>query len=99
MSKHTPGPWKVISEQTAREFEVFEVAQVAHLRVTPDRSGDTFAIAGDAYADAGLIAAAPDLLSVCKELAASAAYWSDYDVPVGIVARLRAAIAKAEGSA
>ena len=43
------------------------------------------------------MAAAPDLLSVCKELAAPAAYWSDYDVPVGIVDRLNAAIAKAEG--
>jgi hypothetical protein len=50
-------------------------------------------------ADIRLLVAAPELLSVCKELAASAAYWSDYDVPVGIVERLRAAIAKAEGSA
>jgi hypothetical protein len=66
MSKHTRGPWKVISEQAAREVEVFEVAEVAHLRVTPDRSGDTFAIAGDAYADAHLIAAAPDLLEALK---------------------------------
>jgi hypothetical protein len=50
------------------------------------------------HPDARLIAAAPDLLTVCKELAASAAYWSEYDVPLGIVDRLKAAIAKAEGT-
>jgi hypothetical protein len=49
-------------------------------------------------ADARLIAAAPDLLAVCQELAESAAYWSEYDVPLGIVDRLKAAIAKATGA-
>ena len=37
-----------------------------------------------------------ELLTVVKELEESAAYWSEYDVPLGIVDRLRAAIAKAE---
>ena len=46
---------------------------------------------------ANLIAAAPDLLSVVEELEESAGYWSEYDVPLGIVDRLRAAIAKAKG--
>ena len=36
------------------------------------------------------------LLAICKELAESAAYWSEYDVPVGIVDRLRYAIKQAE---
>lgn len=36
------------------------------------------------------------LLAVTKELQESAAYWSEYDVPLGIVDRLNAAIAKAE---
>ena len=49
--------------------------------------------------NARIAAAAPDLLSVCKELAECAAYWSEYDVPLGIVERLNAAIANAEGSA
>jgi hypothetical protein len=49
--------------------------------------------------DIRLLVAAPDLLAVCKELAESAAYWSEYDVPLGIVDRLNAAIAKAEGKA
>lgn len=36
------------------------------------------------------------LLAVAKELQESAAYWSEYDVPLGIVDRLNVAIAKAE---
>lgn len=46
--------------------------------------------------DARLIAAAPDLLAVLQELEESVDYWSEYDVPLGIVDRIRAAIAKAE---
>ena len=45
--------------------------------------------------EAKLYAAAPDLLAVCHELVESAEYWSEYDVPIGIVDRLNAAIAKA----
>lgn len=44
--------------------------------------------------DAALIAAAPDLLAICDELLECAGYWSEYDVPIGIVERLRAAIVK-----
>lgn len=95
MNKHTPGPWKIISEQTAREVQVFEVAEVAHFRVTPDRSGDTFAAAGDAYADARLIAAAPELLAALQRL------FADNDVRAaaekGAIASARASIAKATG--
>lgn len=46
-----------------------------------------------------LAAAAPDLLAVCEELVESAEYWSEYDVPIGIVDRINAAIAKAGGTA
>ena len=37
------------------------------------------------------------LLAVCEELSACAEYWSEYDVPLGIVERLDAAIAEAKG--
>jgi hypothetical protein len=37
-----------------------------------------------------------ELLAVLKELQESAAYWSEYDVPIGIVDRINEAIAKAE---
>jgi hypothetical protein len=50
-----------------------------------------------AKGNARLIAAAPTLLAVAEELAACSEYWSEYDVPLGIVERLRAAIAVAKG--
>jgi len=48
-----------------------------------------------ALANARLIAAAPDLYSVLSELEESADYWSEYDVPLGIVDRIKAALSKA----
>jgi len=36
-------------------------------------------------------------LAVLEELRESASYWSEYDVPVGIVERIEAAIRKARG--
>ena len=39
-----------------------------------------------------------ELLAVLQELQESAAYWSEYDVPLGIVSRINNAIAKAIGS-
>ena len=50
-------------------------------------------------ANAYLIAAAPDMLAVLLDLQESASYWSEYDVPLGIVDRINAAIAKATGDA
>ena len=46
----------------------------------------------EALANAQVLLAAPKLLAVCVELLESAAYWSEYDVPLGIVGRLRAAV-------
>ncbi len=40
-----------------------------------------------------------ELLAVCQELEQSASYWSEYDVPLGIVDRIKSAIAKATGGA
>lgn len=46
---------------------------------------------------ARLIAAAPDLYDACKEMQEAWAYFSEYDVPINLKAKLDAAIAKAEG--
>lgn len=46
---------------------------------------------------AAMIATAPELLSVLEELEESAAYWSEYDVPLGITDRIRTALKKARG--
>ena len=49
-------------------------------------------------ANAQLLCAAPDMLNVLLELQESSSYWSEYDVPIGIVARISSAINKAVGS-
>jgi hypothetical protein len=91
MSKHTPGPWNAADKRPRSQgFSIFA-------------DGQYVAFVGDSDAvtpcedNARLIAAAPDLLAVCQELEESVEYWSEYDVPLGIVDRIRAAIAKATG--
>lgn len=89
MIEYTKGPWKVITEAAALEVEVFEIAEVSHFRVIPDRS-DTWSSQGDAFADARLIAAAPDLLDVLQEIV-------DRGLSMTRIDKARAAIAKATG--
>lgn len=50
---------------------------------------------GPSAADLQLAATARQMLSVLQELKESASYWSEYDVPLGIVDRIDAAIAAA----
>ena len=52
---------------------------------------------GELTANARLMAAAPALLEVLQELEESSAYWSEYDVPLGIAERIKGAIALATG--
>lgn len=47
--------------------------------------------------EANLLAAAREALAVLTRLADSAAYWSNYDVPVGLVADVDAAKARLAG--
>ena len=91
MSKHTPGPWNIGTKNGARVWS---------------ENGETLIADADASeslrkeikkANARLIAAAPDLLAIVKELQESVSYWSEYDVPLGIVDRINTAIAKATG--
>ena len=103
-AKHTPGPWKVISEQTSREVEVFEIAEISHYRVIRDARGDGFDAQGHDLADARLIAAAPELLEALLELLAAGenSVTADDDVAAMLrfgdaVSAARAAIAKATG--
>lgn len=87
MSKHTPGPWQW-HRKTKWGYDSLSPA-VIH--------GTVEGLIDVDENDARLIAAAPDLLAVLQDLEASAPYWSEYDVPIGIVDRIRAAIAKATG--
>lgn len=94
MKLHTPGPWdRIIADgYTVRHPQVYsDAGPVANATWLGDGRID------ELNANARLIAAAPELLAVLQELAESAEYWSEYDVPVGIVDRINDAIAKAVG--
>ena len=103
---HTPGPWTAEyccytdSETTAvgeGSFQILDgpdsrTAAVLCTRLRwPER-------AREMEANARLIAAAPALLEVLQELEESSGYWSEYDVPLGIVERIKDAIALATGT-
>jgi hypothetical protein len=98
-AKHTPGPWKVISEAAAREVEVFEIAEVSHFRVICEGRGDGFSSAGNAYCDARLISAAPTMLEALLECVEPLEPGEDCPLPPAIYNKVCAAIAKATGSA
>ena len=96
-AKHTTGPWVIHPDDDLHPEYLGHV-------MTRDGCAAADCILEwssieecEQIANARLIAAAPDLLSICQELEESADYWSEYDVPIGIVHRLRAAIAKATG--
>ena len=77
MSNHTPGPWSEPCNYSATRFEV-------------QGDGKQVAVVNK-IEDARLIAAAPELLEICKQVVANGGT-SD-------IAAMRAAIAKAEGGA
>lgn len=90
MSNHTPGPWHVTAGHRS----------IRPSFISPGENGgfaicEMYADGRDFTANARLIAAAPQLLAVLEELSESAAYWSEYDVPIGIVDRINDAIATA----
>ncbi|MBX9834632.1 MAG: hypothetical protein K2X65_00465 [Burkholderiaceae bacterium] len=80
---HTPGPWTVLRA---------DWDEAGNARYTLD------GITTIGINDARLIAAAPTLLEVLQELEESSSYWSEYDVPLGIVERIKDAIALATGT-
>lgn len=83
MNKHTPGPWQILIT-----LEICaDNKHICEMKSWMDED----------QANAQLISAAPDLLKVLEELRECSDYWSEYDVPLGIVDRINAAIAKAKG--
>ena len=82
-NKHTPGQITALSDQF-----IFHPAS---------RSIDEIEMAGEIMRD--LLKQRDELLSICAELRESAEYWSEYDVPLGIVERLTVAIASVKGGA
>lgn len=104
MSKHTPGPWYPDPKGYVWRRPLTDLYEYGGA-VAGDKPLATVCKGwwGEneqgypVEANARLIAAAPDLLAVCQELEQSAEYWSEYNVPLGIVDRIKAAIAKATG--
>ena len=82
-NKHTPGQITALSDQF-----------ICH---PASRSINEIEMAGEIMRD--LLKQRDELLSICAELQESAEYWSEYDVPLGIVERLTAAIASVKGGA
>lgn len=82
-NKHTPGQITALSDQF-----------VCH---PASRSINEIEMAGEIMRD--LLKQRDELLSICAELQESAEYWSEYDVPLGIVERLTVAIASVKGGA
>ena len=107
--KHTPGPWEVtpahqtsgwgtcvggarniIARLTGRDKAVKE-ANARRIVAAVNACEGISTEALEAGAVGGLVA-------VVEELLESAAYWSEYDVPLGIVDRMRTALDKAKGA-
>lgn len=99
MSKHTPGPWQwMMWNGHFRELRGPNGVAIVFPQVDVDadnRLAVHVIVAGDNPGDEYLIAAAPDLLTACRE----ALHWMGQDSrgEEDCVNLLRAAIAKAEG--
>jgi hypothetical protein len=91
MAGHTPGPWRASKSPKDGWFIVDRDDHLAHnlLYGLPD---------AELEANARLMAAAPELLALCREaLAAVEALDEEYPSDDRLAARIAAAIAKAEG--
>lgn len=90
-TKHTPGPWEPISDNG----DLFNIAVISRgadcVVVRVDRRNDAnVAYCDRAEADARLIAAAPDMLQLLKQIDNVGYGFREFDA-------VKAAIAKAEG--
>jgi len=101
---HTPGPWTIISHDMGDEDIMFlptgirgsdgkTIISFDGGLCPEDFEGDVAAI----RANAALVASAPEMLELLLELRECAEYWSEYDVPLGVVKRLDETIRKARG--
>ena len=80
------------TEQTMRDYQ-----ELAAKRLEEIERLKEIEMAGEIMRD--LLKQRDEMLSICAELQESAEYWSEYDVPLGIVDRLKAAIDSVKGGA
>lgn len=94
-TQHTPGPWSVTDVDKLLRVGAAGAGDIAHVFSN--------VLAGDARANARLIAAAPDLLAACKAAEGYLMPYADTSAPNSpdkkVLAQVVAAIAKAEGRA
>lgn len=80
---HTQGPWRIVTDGISHWIEI-QPYKIALIHAKK--------------ADRDLIAAAPDLLAACEEMAAQLGGGDDYTKWEDAKARLLAAITKAKGA-
>ena len=101
-TKFTKGNWFIKESKIAKTDITCQTVLMTDLKYNDIKSPVICDLYGQATeegkANAQLLCAAPDLLYVLLELQESASYWSEYDVPIGIVERINSAIKKAVGS-
>ncbi|CAB4156064.1 hypothetical protein UFOVP673_37 [uncultured Caudovirales phage] len=109
MSKHTPGPWSIFTDDKHKhnagiEAENFSIVTIGYFDETPgiDDSGVKGNTEEEALANAHLIAAAPDLLEALEKCAAvigapQEGHWATDDEVNDAYDSAVAAINKAKG--
>lgn len=94
-AQHGLGPLTVRSTSDANQAVLLDAQ--GHWVASIQFNGESLASVLEARAQ--LFAASAVLLKVLQELEESAGYWSEYDVPIGIVERISKAITTATGGA
>lgn len=101
-TKFTKGNWFIKESKFKKTDITFQTVLMTDLKYNNLRSPVICDLYGQATEEgkstALLLSAAPDMFNVLLELQESASYWSEYDVPIGIIERINSAINKAVGS-
>ena len=101
-TKFTKGNWFIKESKIEKTDITCQTVLMTDLKYNNIKSPVICDLYGQATeegkANAQLLCASPDMFNVLLELQESASYWSEYDVPVGIVERINSAIDKAVGS-
>lgn len=91
--EHTPGPWFTQYGNNVFAGDKNNPRLVAACGETT-KTDDGWE---ESFANAHLIATAPEMLQVLERLEESAIYWGEYDVLIGIVDDIQAVLKKARG--
>lgn len=94
-TKHTPGPWAYHNTPTPFIHVAAGGLPICQI-YTSTAHGQSM---GEQFANARLIASAPELLEALKACNEAMNYMSEYDIPITLPGQVKAAIAKAEGGA